>query len=981
MDSNKPPNDSKRNSNRGQSTAPQNRRTVAPTVISSSDDETTSNENNNDGAVVETTDSLSRSEIDAIWTQYFPYETPYADQVDGIKTYFDALADYHNMVMEGACGTGKTLIALTAGITAIRHEDILAEHVSEETTDGEVYDAPDYSRVFAVTPVKQQLKQFIQEMKDINSYLFDNNIDAVNTIVLRGKGDMVGVNQYDDDELETSGETITIDELRKQSIRLIQFDSDIPLQWPDEVTTPKWSRAKFDWDAQQVPSKAEEIRDEYDYDPFRVEAIFTRLQNIADEENDHLIMGGVETPFPSWMPSHEDVISEEYHQETLSGASDIETEESSHVTGIPAQWRGKFDPFFIGEHLYETQPVSFADAESNVLDGDALITSGAEYGVCPHILMSELMKRAETIIGNYYHVFDEDTRMLTDKKGQLIDDDTICVVDEAHNIESNVRDILSDTCSPHELQQAINDISAIEAIADGSYGNLPESLQNKVSKSECKIASSELPTKLNEGGELLPETRYSDVTSDELSDVKLLLNELHSWLLARGKKHVINEVSSNWEYIDDPDPESISLESPTSNDIDKLVTRIERQFNDDIWDTMRHACAGIATAFDEVDTIDREITCDAVAALFYRWKESSHVQYFREIQLEPSVKDSPITDDHRWTETWTPKYQLYNCLPTDRTREVFSEFGSVLLMSATLEPFDVFTKTTGVDKCVTPRYEDRQLARQKLIRSGEADTIASEGGDQIFRDVVTRRYPLRFPRENRFSGIVPAQRFTSTNRGSPTIKNSEMSNTRDLYANIITDIATTSGNVLIAMPSYGEARWAARLLNSRGIDDRKDEILLDESSESWVTDETLQKFFDTDSSVLITSTRGTVTEGVDYDGDKLDACAVIGISLLPPTQKQKAIEYAYDECIEGINGRDATNAIPATRKARQAIGRVIRGDDEVGVRLLVDERYENSSYGGVNDFLSDEEKQEFKSISPSNLKSELQTFWDVQSMN
>jgi DNA excision repair protein ERCC-2 len=286
-------------------------------------------------------------------------------------------------------------------------------------------------------------------------------------------------------------------------------------------------------------------------------------------------------------------------------------------------------------------------------------------------------------------------------------------------------------------------------------------------------------------------------------------------------------------------------------------------------------------------------------------------------------------------------------------------------MSATLEPIDVYSKTTGIGSCISPA--DVEGKDERVIAVQE-----DEDHSDWHRGVVTRKYPLRFPQKNRLSVIVDRDRYTYSNRKKKDTTRSSMTKTREEYLESLINITQSKGNVLICMPSYGEASWAKTMLE----ENISKEVLLDQSSASAETDETLEEFFSGDGKVLCTSTRGTITEGVDYDGDKLSVCAVVGISLLPPSDRNKAVEYAYDEELDGVSGRDATNKIPAVRKARQAYGRVLRGDEEKGVRVLVDERYGETRYGGVNQYLGDGERDEFEVMSDAEFSKRMRLFWE-----
>lgn len=913
-----------------------------PDVISSADPSTTATDSSYDAE----SQTTSLSEVDAGWTEFFPFDEPYTDQVDGINAYVDSLATHDNMVMEGACGTGKTLVGLTAGIHYLRNHAEIADTVNES--------APEYSRIFAATPVKQQLKQFIEEMKTINGRLEGN--PALKTTVMRGLSDMHPYSYVDYHPFDDQPVTAKIDDLRTKTVELIKFGSNIPLNWPEEVKKPLWSDYSYNWD--MASEEAEEVREEFRFDPYRARAVVKTLQSEVQTEADSLIVDGVVSPFPDGIP----------HTTQVADATRLQ---EGGANQIPTDAQGRFDPFYAGYFARENLPFWFADMDDSVADAEALFEEAVQHGVCPHQAMADMGEHADVIIGNYYHVFDPDTRLLTDMKMGVLDGETLCILDEAHNIEEKVRDILSDSCGIQSFRIAKNDLRTARGYVTGDIGKLPASEQSAVDAEDVKFEKTNAEA-------IFTQPAYKGRTDEDIGEAIELLGFLEQQLKKIGTDHLSERFDNGWEFVVNNrrswvENESVSLDEPESETVDELTELIEAEYGSNIWQRVYQVGQAAAHVLDEMPEVERQVECEAVGEFFYRWATSSHVEYFREAVLEESFKDSPLAASHGWTEAWTPKYQLYNCIPTEVLRELFSELGSVLLMSATLEPLDEFITTSGADRCISPATIDDKEERAAAIRSGEADASS----DMPFRDVTVRQYPLRFPEANRESFIVSAPKFTYSNRGSPTTSPRQMTDARETYADLVTDIASSQGNILICLPSYGEATWAEDVLNQDPISQSK-QIILDQSSSSAETDRTLDSFFDGGDGVLLTSNRGTVTEGVDYDGEKLHTCAVIGLSLLPPTDRNKATEAAYDEYVGDVSGFEATNAIPAVRKARQAIGRVIRGSDEVGTRIFVDERYADEGWSGVNAYLSEQEQGEFRVTRPERLSERLDAFWQRQ---
>ncbi|MCH7661927.1 MAG: hypothetical protein IH933_15565 [Euryarchaeota archaeon] len=235
------------------------------------------------------------------------------------------------------------------------------------------------------------------------------------------------------------------------------------------------------------------------------------------------------------------------------------------------------------------------------------------------------------------------------------------------------------------------------------------------------------------------------------------------------------------------------------------------------------------------------------------------------------------------------------------------------------------------------------------------------------RPIVERTFPLDFPEENRASFAVDAPKFTYGNRGSP----EESTSVRQLYGDLLGNVAESPGNVLVGMPNYAEAAWAASHLESR----TEKPVLLDESSGDSTTEDLKSDFFAGEAKVLVTSLRGTLTEGVDYSGDRLSAAVICGVPIInTASPRTKAVRTAYDR--EFGSGFEYSLTVPAVRKARQAIGRVIRGSEEVGVRVLLDARYARDSWDSVRKHFPEEEREEFRPVSSDMLAFGLERFWE-----
>jgi len=385
------------------------------------------------------------------------------------------------------------------------------------------------------------------------------------------------------------------------------------------------------------------------------------------------------------------------------------------------------------------------------------------------------------------------------------------------------------------------------------------------------------------------------------------------------------------------------LRDPERVEQDALTAWAEEEgYTGELWRSLSAIGGAVERAIEELG-MTRTPVCPAVGALMGRWWECDHATYLREIELEHSPKDERNVSEP-WEAQYTAGLVLFECMPGETLREIFDGLGGGVLMSATLEPLDVFTEVSGLE-----------ALRER-------------------RPVVERTYDLPFPEANRASWLVDTTPFTARNRGDPgENRNQETWNrTRDEYAHVLRTLARSPGNVLLAMPNYREAEWAGAYLDS--VVEKP--VLVDESSSNEATEELKGRFFAGDGKVLVTSTRGTLTEGVDYDGDKLHCCGVVGVPLVNiGSPRVRAVQRAYADAFGEENAFEYALTVPAVRRARQTLGRVIRGTDEVGIRVLVGRRYVPGARHSVYPYLSPGEQSEFVRMTPEFLPGKIEAFW------
>ena len=558
------------------------------------------------------------------------------------------------------------------------------------------------------------------------------------------------------------------------------------------------------------------------------------------------------------------------------------------------------------------EAVPFDITDKGLMDTEQLVTLAASHGSCPHSVMGAVLPHVEVVIGNYYHGFDPLTSGTF--TGPIINEETFLVCDEAHMLEPRVRDLVSQHVGDRTLQTAESELTRIiQPLTDDR-----QQFNTDVQTVRAEIEA-------------------SDVSIRELKSFRSFIHDLREELDRRATAHLDSE-HPNWRSsLKDLPDEEIPLRDPKTPQPDELTDWADEQgYTDGVWSRAEIIGSLVGRVLNEVEDEDTKRSIPAVGRTLSAWYLHDHSEYFREIELSRTWEQSePATS---WRRAYNASLVLYNCVPGDAIGDRLAEFGGGILMSATLAPIDVFEQVSGLDHL---RRSDRPVSR--------------------------KTYGLTFPASNRASFAVDAPKFTYENRGDP----GEKTPTRQAHADAVVAVAASPGNVLVGMPSYREATWIAEVLEQR-IDKP---VLLDESSGDRATNSLKSSFFDGEDKVLVTSLRGTLTEGVDYSGDRLHAAVICGVPLVnTASPRTRAVMTAYDRRFG--NGFETALTVPAVRKSRQAIGRVIRGQDEKGIRVLVDARYARESWNSVRGYFPEHEREEFTPVSPDMLTFGIEQFWD-----
>ena len=150
---------------------------------------------------------------------------------------------------------------------------------------------------------------------------------------------------------------------------------------------------------------------------------------------------------------------------------------------------------------------------------------------------------------------------------------------------------------------------------------------------------------------------------------------------------------------------------------------------------------------------------------------------------------------------------------------------------------------------------------------------------------------------------------------------------------------THSGNYIIFFPSY---QYMNMVLDC--IDNPNYDIVIQKSnSNEDERNKIIEEFNDTTRcKVGFFVMGGLFSEGLDFVGDSLNGVIIVGVGLPLYCDENNLLKEYFE--VEYQNGFDYAYTYPGFTKVIQAVGRVIRSDEDRGVAILIDERFTYSKY-------------------------------------
>ena len=155
-------------------------------------------------------------------------------------------------------------------------------------------------------------------------------------------------------------------------------------------------------------------------------------------------------------------------------------------------------------------------------------------------------------------------------------------------------------------------------------------------------------------------------------------------------------------------------------------------------------------------------------------------------------------------------------------------------------------------------------------------------------------------------------------------------------------VSAKRGNYMVFSPSFAYSEALSKLFSEkypkiRVISQRPDMTGKEKA-------EFIEQFKKQDSGYLIAFCvmGGSFSEGIDLAGDSLIGAVIVGIGMPALSYEREAIAAYYEEKYE--EGKQYAYIYPGMNRVFQAAGRVIRREDDRGVIVLIDDRFDDPLY-------------------------------------
>lgn len=384
--------------------------------------------------------------------------------------------------------------------------------------------------------------------------------------------------------------------------------------------------------------------------------------------------------------------------------------------------------------------------------------------------------------------------------------------------------------------------------------------------------------------------RYFD---EDCSRFIVLVDEAHN-LLERGRDMYSATIDSYYIYLVKKQLKNIPLKKIKSslNKVHKLFKEFIEFDNSEIIlnsldENMFNAISKLYFAMQDINKNHHEYVSEEFKELFFEIN-----RFLRIYDLFSTNFVLYVTK----TDSKKIKLNLYCLDPSSLLKETFEKVRSRIVFSATLSPLEYYVEMLGGNN------NDPVL------------TLSSPFDPNNLKVIVAPTISVKYRRRDESYASV-AQYIKSF-------------------------ISSKIGNYLVYFPSY---KYLENILQYLNLD--KIEIVIQKKDMNDIDKaEFLSHFVLSPNHITVglAILGGAFSEGIDLVEDRLIGVVVVGVGIPQLCFERDAIKHYFDE--KETSGYLYSYINPGINRIMQAVGRLIRSENDRGAALLIDDRYLNKTY-------------------------------------
>jgi len=524
-----------------------------------------------------------------------------------------------------------------------------------------------------------------------------------------------------------------------------------------------------------------------------------------------------------------------------------------------------------------------------IYDLDDLKALGTKKTWCPYFLARMAIASANIVVYNYQYMLDPKISALVSKS---LDEKSIVVFDEAHNIDNVCLESLSVSLDRRDLDGAVRNLNTlateVKRVKRADAGRLQEEYARLVRGLGEGVSA-------NAGGRAGP-GGGAVVLADELPAPAALPPEV----LAEAMPGNIRNAELFVRYM-----QLVVRYLREKIKVRELETIVPKRFLEVMARSLSIDVSPLKFSFSRLQSLLRTLEVTGME----EFHSLSLVADFCSIITSYETGFLVVLESHRPKAPHIPDplMQLV-CLDAGLAiRPVFKKYASVILTSGTLSPLDMYPKILDFRPSVRMSLE-MSVDRQCIL-----PMVISRGSNQV---------PLNTKYERRNDpGVI------------------------DSYGDLLVSMCNTVPDGVIAFfPSYSYMENAVSHWHSTGklraLEANK--LVFMETKDVLETTLALTAYkraCDSGRGALLFSiARGKVAEGIDFDRHYGRAVLLFGIPYQFVLSVVLRARMAYARDVHHITEKDYLN-FDALKQSSQCVGRIIRSKRDYGIIVFADSRY------------------------------------------